>query len=86
MPRSKKQQPQVSTSKDRRAQRRLAYNADLMTDITPITPNQEKVFKAWEEGKHMFIYGCAGTGKTSCALYNALQSVLKDNADYDSPT
>ena len=86
MPRSKKQQPQVSTSKDRRAQRRLAYNADLMTDITPITPNQEKVFKAWEEGKHMFIYGCAGTGKTFCALYNAIQSVLKDNADYDSPT
>lgn len=84
MPRSKKQQPQVSTSKERRAQRRLAYNADLMTDITPITPNQEKVFKAWEEGKHMFIYGCAGTGKTFCALYNALQSVLKDNADYDS--
>ena len=32
----------------------------------------------------MFIYGCAGTGKTFCALYNALQSVLKDNADYDS--
>ena len=84
MPRSKKQQPQVSTSKDRRAKRRLAYNADLMTDITPITPNQEKIFKAWEEGKHLFIYGCAGTGKTFCALYNALQSVLKDNADYDS--
>ena len=84
MPRSKKQQPQGSTSTERRAKRRLAYNADLMTKVEPITPNQEKIFKAWEEGKHMFIYGCAGTGKTFCALYNALQAVLKDNADYDS--
>ena len=32
----------------------------------------------------MFIYGCAGTGKTFTVLYNALQDVLKDNADYES--
>ena len=82
MTRSKKQQG--SPAKEVRQKRRLAYTADLMTDIAPITPNQEKIFKAWEDGKHMFIYGCAGTGKTFCALYNALEAVLKDNSDFDS--
>lgn len=70
--------------RNKQNQRRLSYNAELMAPIEPITPNQEKIFKAWEEGKHMFIYGCAGTGKTFCALYNALQAVLKDNSDYDN--
>ena len=32
----------------------------------------------------MFIYGCAGTGKTFTVLYNALQDVLKDNPTYES--
>ena len=70
--------------RNKQNQRRLSYNAELMAPIEPITPNQEKIFEAWEEGKHMFIYGCAGTGKTFCALYNALREVLKDNSDYDN--
>lgn len=70
--------------RNKQNQRRLSYNAELMAPIEPITPNQEKIFKAWEDGKHMFIYGCAGTGKTFCALYNALREVLKDNSDYDN--
>ena len=64
--------------------RRLSIHADLMTKVEPLTPNQARIFKAWEEGKHMFIYGCAGTGKTFTVLYNALQDVLKDNPTYDS--
>ena len=71
-------------ARNKQNQRRLSYNAELMAPIEPITPNQEKIFEAWEEGKHMFIYGCAGTGKTFCALYNALREVLKDNSDYDN--
>jgi len=55
-----------------------------MTKVVPLTENQEKVFKAWEEGKHMFIYGCAGTGKTFCALYNALHDVLSTTPSYDT--
>jgi predicted ribonuclease YlaK len=56
----------------------------MMTKVVPLTENQEKVFKAWEDGKHMFIYGCAGTGKTFCALYNALYDVLSTTPSYDS--
>ena len=64
--------------------RRLPINASLMTKVEPLTPNQEKMFKAWDEGKHMFIYGCAGTGKTFCALYKALYDCLKETPVYDT--
>jgi len=63
--------------------RRLPVNADMMTQVDPLTPNQGRIFDAWDEGKHMFIYGCAGTGKTFTVLYKALKDVLKDNADYE---
>ena len=62
----------------------LPISNAMMTDVVPLTENQEKVFKAWEDGKHMFIYGCAGTGKTFCALYNALHDVLSTTPSYDS--
>ena len=82
MPRSKKNQGTPGMSKSQK--RRLPIHADLMTKVEPLTANQARIFKAWEEKKHMFIYGCAGTGKTFTVLYNALQDVLKDNADYES--
>tara|TARA_R110001592_G_C13063221_1_gene741172 strand:+ start:527 stop:1270 length:744 start_codon:yes stop_codon:yes gene_type:complete len=64
--------------------RRLPINASLMTKVEPLTLNQERLFEAWKEGKHMFIYGCAGTGKTFCALYNALYDCLKETPVYDN--
>ena len=67
----------------RPSKRRMAINADMMTDIKPLTPNQEKLFKAWDEGKHLFIYGAAGTGKTFCALYKALADTISDLAKYE---
>ena len=64
--------------------RQLPISNAMMTKVAPLTENQEKIFQAWEEGKHMFIYGCAGTGKTFCALYNALHDVLSTTPSYDS--
>ena len=63
---------------------RPPISSDLMTKIEPLTENQEKIFKAWDEGKHLFIYGAAGTGKTFCALYKALQACLSTTPSYDS--
>ena len=63
--------------------RRVAINSDKMVKITPLTENQERIFKAWDEGKHLFIYGAAGTGKTFCAMYKALYDTLKDVPSYD---
>lgn len=67
----------------RKTRRHKPINTGLMTTINPLTDNQEKIFKAWDEGKHLFIYGCAGTGKTFCALYKALQACLSDVPGYD---
>jgi len=66
-----------------KSQRRLPINADLMVPVEPLTPNQERIFKAWDEGKHLFIYGCAGTGKTFTALYKALYDCLKATPAYE---
>ena len=66
-----------------KSQRRLPVNSDLMVKVEPLSDNQEKIFKAWDEGKHLFIYGCAGTGKTFTALYKALYDTLKPTAAYE---
>tara|TARA_R110001592_G_scaffold107899_2_gene301801 strand:- start:3801 stop:4520 length:720 start_codon:yes stop_codon:yes gene_type:complete len=66
-----------------KSQRRLPVNADLMVKVEPLSENQEKIFSAWDEGKHLFIYGCAGTGKTFTALYKALYDTLKPTASYE---
>ena len=63
--------------------RRLPVNSDMMVKVEPLTENQERIFKAWDEGKHLFIYGCAGTGKTFTALYKALYDSLKSTPAYE---
>ena len=78
---SKKLQQKQGMS--RAEKRRLPINGSMLAEVTPLTPNQERIFKAWDEGKHMFIYGSAGTGKTFTALYNALKDTLKDDPTYD---
>ena len=67
-----------------KTKRRRNIDSSLMVPIEPLTENQMKLFDAWDEGKNLFVYGAAGTGKTFCALYKALQSCLKENPDYDN--
>ena len=62
----------------------VSIGAEKMVSIAPLTENQERIFKSWDEGKHLFIYGAAGTGKTFCALYKALYDTLKATPNYDS--
>ena len=82
MPRKKKTDDPIGvglTAKQMR--RKKPINADLLVDIDPLTENQEKFFEEYDAGKHLFAYGCAGTGKTFIALYKALKEVL----DLDTP-
>ena len=82
MPRKKKTDDPIGvglTAKQMR--RKKPINADLLVEIDPLTPNQEKFFEEYDAGKHLFAYGCAGTGKTFIALYKALKEVL----DLDTP-
>jgi predicted ribonuclease YlaK len=67
-----------------KTKRRNPIDANIMVPIEPLTENQERIFKSWDEGKHLFIYGAAGTGKTFCALYKALYDCLKATPSYEN--
>ena len=67
----------------RQLKRKKPINSDLMVDIKPLTDNQEKFFDAYKEGRNLFAYGAAGTGKTFIALYLALKDVLDQFTPYE---
>lgn len=58
-------------------------NHQQLVTIKPIGENQKVVFDSWKKGKHQFLFGCAGTGKTFISVYNALQSVFDLKTSYD---
>jgi len=62
--------------------RKKPYNSDMMVAVEPITANQKIAFKSYQEGKNLFLYGAAGTGKTFITLYNALKEVLDPTTPY----
>ena len=83
MPRRRKSSEPIGigmTAKHMR--RKKPINTDLLVDITPLTPNQETLFKDYSQGKNLFAYGAAGTGKTFITLYNALRDVLDERTPY----
>lgn len=53
------------------------------SSIKPMTLNQSRAFKAWDESKHLMLHGIAGTGKTFLAFYFALTTVLDKSNDYE---
>jgi len=63
--------------------RKKPINSEAMVPIEAITDNQKVVFDAYNEGKHLFLYGCAGTGKTFITLYLALREVLDPFTPYN---
>jgi len=63
--------------------RKKPINLDLLLDIEPLTENQKLLFDAYADGKMLFAYGAAGTGKTFITLYNALREVLDETSPYD---
>jgi phosphate starvation-inducible protein PhoH len=48
-----------------------------MRQIKPLTPSQADLFNAYKQGYNLAAIGTAGTGKTMCATYLALQDVLE---------
>tara|TARA_B100000965_G_scaffold85498_1_gene69121 strand:+ start:7335 stop:8090 length:756 start_codon:yes stop_codon:yes gene_type:complete len=62
--------------------RKKPINNDFLTDIQPLTDNQRKLFDDYKAGKNLFVYGCAGTGKTFITLYNAIKEVLDETTPY----
>ena len=62
--------------------RKKPINNDFLIDIEALTDNQEKLFEYYKEGKNIFAYGAAGTGKTFISLYLALKDVLDETTPY----
>ena len=82
-PRKKKNGNGNGSTSTRVMKRKKPINAELMVDIKPLTANQSVLFDAYSQGKNIFAYGCAGTGKTFITLYNALKDVLDPTTPYD---
>tara|TARA_B110000503_G_scaffold32924_1_gene53494 strand:- start:4449 stop:5198 length:750 start_codon:yes stop_codon:yes gene_type:complete len=47
-----------------------------MRQIKPLTPTQSDMFESYQQGLNLAAIGTAGTGKTMCAMYLALNDVL----------
>jgi len=78
---SKKQPTMVGLTA--RQMRRKPIGTEHLLNIKPITPTQEEVFDAWQKEKNLFLYGCAGTGKSFLSIYLALKEVLDEKTQYD---
>ena len=84
MPRKKKMSVSVGAGMTaKQMKRKKPYNSEMMVPIEPITPNQTTAFAHYNEGKNLFLYGAAGTGKTFITLYMALKQVLDPLTPYN---
>lgn len=70
----------IKREKRRRHKKLLNYR-DEVKDVSPKTPNQEQLFRSFFEEKHILLHGCAGTGKSYCALYLALKDLFDGRYD-----
>ena len=84
MPRKKKTEQPIGVGLTaKQMKRKKPINADMLRDIEALTTNQQKLFDAYAENKHLVAYGCEGTGKTFITLYNALKDVLDQETPYE---
>lgn len=78
-----KQQRKLSRKERRRQEREMDHMVGIlnqkfsMRKINPLTPAQSDMFESYHEGYSLAAIGTAGTGKTMCATYLALQDVLQ---------
>ena len=79
----KKLTPDINGMSAKQMKRKKPINNDMLVNIEPLTPAQEKVFEFWNNNQNLFMYGAAGTGKTFVALYLALKEVLKEESPYE---
>jgi phosphate starvation-inducible protein PhoH len=55
----------------------LKLRIDDLKTFDPLTQNQKLFFDAYKQGDYFIaLHGVAGTGKTFCALYKAIEEVL----------
>lgn len=73
----------LSRREKRRQEREMDHMVNIlnkkfgMKHIKPLTPTQSELFNSYKQGYNIAAIGTAGTGKTMCATYMALQDVLE---------
>lgn len=65
----------------RRRHKKLLNYRDKIKEIQPKTANQEQLFHSFFNDKHILLHGCAGTGKSYCALFLALKDLFDGRFD-----
>jgi len=83
MPRKKTTKAPGQGMTAKQMKRRKPISEEYMLPIEPLTDNQKVMWDQWDEGKMIYAYGVAGTGKTFIALYKALKEVLNDYTPYE---
>jgi phosphate starvation-inducible protein PhoH len=76
-------QRRLSRREKRRQERESDHMVNIlntkfgMRQIKPLTPAQSDLFNSYKQGYNLAAIGTAGTGKTMCATFLALQDVLE---------
>lgn len=69
--------------KNNNAQAQATNSHFELRTIKPLTQNQQYAFESYRQGYNLMLHGFAGTGKTFCALYLALEEILNGNSNMD---
>jgi phosphate starvation-inducible protein PhoH len=73
----------MAKKKQKQSAQEQVKNHFELRQIHPLTPNQHKTFNAYKQGLNLFCHGFAGTGKTYCAMYLALNEILSSTTYYN---
>lgn len=73
----------MAKKKQKQTAQEQVKNHFELRHISPLTPNQQKTFNSYKQGMNLFCHGYAGTGKTYCAMYLALNEILSSSSVYN---
>ena len=73
-----------SEPKTKTVNNHLKLRIDDLKTFDPLTDNQKLFFDSYKRGDYFVaLHGVAGTGKTFCALYKAIEEVLDKSNPFD---
>jgi predicted ribonuclease YlaK len=77
-------EPRELTKPSKPINNSLKIRIDDLKTFSPLTENQKLFFEAYKRGDYFVaLHGVAGTGKTFCALYKAIEEVLDKSNPFD---
>ena len=84
MARNKAVVNELEVPKPAKTTNHLKLRIDDLKTFQPLTENQRLFFEAYKRGDYFVaLHGVAGTGKTFCALYKAIEEVMDKSNPFD---